>query len=158
VALSFRHTAGFGKRIEYWVIGNMLKAGLDVYVPMVDDNAIDAVIRRPNGSFVEMQIKARSMDCAPGDCALFAAIPHEPRQNYWFLFYSERLDIMWIMTSEEFIAEASQNRRGKNAGKRSIWFNGNKKNKTTGNREPYPKERFDKYRASDFSRLVAARE
>lgn len=154
MALSFRHTAGFGKRIEYWVIGNMLKAGLDVYVPMVDDNAIDAVIRRPDGSFVEVQIKARSLDCAPGDCALFAALTHEPRQNYWFLFYSERLDVMWIMTSEEFIAEASQNKQGKNAGKRSIWFNGNKRNKATGEREPYPKPRFDKYRAPDFSRLV----
>lgn len=154
MTLSFRHTAGFGKRIEYWVIGNMLKAGLDVYVPMVDDNAIDAVIRRPDGSFTEVQIKARSLDCAPGDCALFAAIPHEPRPNYWFLFYSERLGTMWIMTSKEFISEASQNKRGKNAGKRSIWFNGNKKDKQTGKPEPYAKERFDKYRASDFSRLI----
>ena len=40
----FRHSAGFGKRIEYWIIGRMLKEGLDVYVPLVDDDAIDAVI------------------------------------------------------------------------------------------------------------------
>ena len=36
----------------------MLKEGVDVYVPLVDDNAIDAVIRKSNGSFVEIQIKA----------------------------------------------------------------------------------------------------
>jgi hypothetical protein len=28
---SFRHSAAFGKRIEYYVIGLMLKEGLDVY-------------------------------------------------------------------------------------------------------------------------------
>ena len=73
--------AGFGKRIEYWVMGRMLKAGLDVYVPMVDDNAIDAVVRRPSGTFVEVQMKARSRHVVEGDAALFAAIPHELRRN-----------------------------------------------------------------------------
>jgi hypothetical protein len=42
----FRHAAGFGKRIEFWIIGQMMKEGLDVYVPLVDDMAIDAVVRR----------------------------------------------------------------------------------------------------------------
>jgi len=41
-----RHSAGFGKRIEYWVIGLMLKEGIDVYVPLVDDDAIDAVMKK----------------------------------------------------------------------------------------------------------------
>ena len=59
MTLSFRHSAGFGKRIEYWIIGQMLKEGIDVYVPMVDDDAIDAVIRRPDGTFASIQIKAR---------------------------------------------------------------------------------------------------
>jgi len=27
---TFRHSAGFGKRIEYWIIGRMLKEGMDV--------------------------------------------------------------------------------------------------------------------------------
>jgi hypothetical protein len=40
---AFRHSAWFGKRIEYWIIGNMIKEGLDVHVPLFDDNAIDAV-------------------------------------------------------------------------------------------------------------------
>ncbi len=57
---TFRHSAGFGKRIEYWVIGLMLKEGIDVYVPLVDDDAIDAVIKKHDGTFIEVQIKARS--------------------------------------------------------------------------------------------------
>jgi hypothetical protein len=72
--MKFRHSAGFGKRIEFWVIGRMLKEGLDVYVPLLDDNAIDAVIRRPDGSFVEVQTKAA---VSGGQRALFSAIPHE---------------------------------------------------------------------------------
>jgi len=151
---TFRHSAGFGKRIEYWIIGKMLKEGLDVYVPLVDDDAIDAVIKRPDGSFITVQIKARSNDVLFGDAALFAAIPHELRDNYWFIFYSERMDTTWIMTSEEFIKEANQNKTGKNAGKRSIWFNGTKRDKITGKSVEYCKLRFQQYVAHDFNRLI----
>ena len=110
---TFRHTAGFGKRMEYWIIGRMLKEGLDVYVPLVDDDAIDAVVKRNDGSFIMVQIKARSKQVILGDAALFAAIPHEFRENYFFIFYSERMEMMWIMSSEEFIDEAVQNKSGK---------------------------------------------
>ena len=132
----------------------MLKEGLDVYLPLVDDDAIDAVIRRPNGSFTTVQIKARSKDVIPGDAALFAAIPHDPRQNYWFIFYSERMDAMWIMSSEEFILEAAQNKTGKNKGKRSIWFNGKRKDKKSGALIERCKPQFEKYLAHDFHRLI----
>jgi hypothetical protein len=152
---TFRHSAGFGKRIEYWVIGRMLKKGMDVYIPLVDDHAVDAIIKRADGSIAQVQIKARSLTCAEGDAALFSAIPHpEERRDYWFVFYSERMDATWILTSAEFIAESVQNKMGKNVGLRSIWFNGRRKNKTTGVAEPYCKERYEKYLATDFSRIA----
>lgn len=154
MSTTFRHSAGFGKRIEYWVVGLMLKQGLDVYLPLVDDDAIDAVIKRPDGSFIEVQIKARSKTVKLGDGALFSAITHEPRENYWFVFYSERLDTIWIVSSAEFISEAVQNKNGKNVGKRSLWFNGTKINKVTGEREEYVKDRYQKYVCHDFSRLL----
>lgn len=50
----FRNTMSFGKRIEYFVIGKMLKEGLDVFIPMVDDDAIDAVVKRKDGQYVEV--------------------------------------------------------------------------------------------------------
>src|SRR5258708_4548363 len=129
---SFRSNAGFGKRIEYWIIGRMLKEGMDVYVPLVDDHAVDAIIRRNDGSIALIQIKARSASAVLGDAALFAAIDHDPRDHYWFVFYSERLDLTWLMTSEEFIAEAVQNKSGKNVGSRSIWFNGTRRSRQSG--------------------------
>ena len=122
-------------------------------LPLVDDMAIDAVVRRPDSKFIEIQIKARSKDVKDGDAVLFADISHEARENYWFVFYSERMDTKWIMSSEEFISESDQNKNGKNAGKRKIWFNGNKKNKDTGKYEEYVKPQFIKYMAKDFSRL-----
>lgn len=147
----FTNLASFGKRIEHFLIGQMLKEGLDVYLPIVDDKGIDAVVRRPDGSFVEIQIKARSKSVREGDAALFAAIDHEYRPNYWFIFYSERIGedgTMWIMTSKEFINESVQNKKGKNVGKRSIWFNGSRKG------IEYVKPRFEKYICKDFQRII----
>ena len=150
MSISFRSSAAFGKRIEYYIVGLMLKEGLDVYLPLVDDDAIDAVIKKPDGSFVEVQIKARSKKVAFGDAALFAALKHEYRPNYWFVFYSERMDKIWILSSKEFIEESNQNKTGKNKGKRSIWFNGrNTKGKTE-----HVKPQFKKYLVDNFNRII----
>ncbi len=149
MSIPFRHSAAFGKRIEFYVVGLMLKEELDVYLPLVDDDAIDAVVKRPDGRFVEVQIKARSKTVTFGDAALFAAMPHEPRKNYWFVFYSERMETIWIMSSNEFMDESHQNKAGKNAGKRSIWFNG----KNTKANTEHVRPQFQKYVANDFRRI-----
>lgn len=149
MAVSFRHSAGFGKRIEYYIVGLMLKEGLDVYLPLVDDDAIDAVVKRPDGSFVEVQIKARSNTVKFGSAGLFAALVHEHRPNYWFVFYSERMDTMWIMSSKEFIEESRQNQTGENEGKRSIWFNG----KSEVTKTEHVKPKYKKYVAMNFDRI-----
>ncbi len=156
---SFKSTAGFGKRMEYKLIGDMLMEGLDVYVPLVDDHGVDCIVKREDGTFIEVQIKARSETVKEGDEALFAAITHEKTPHFYFVFCSEGLrdengnPMMWIMTSKEFIKEAVQNKNGKNAGKRSIWFNGYRTNKKTGKKEPYCKKQFEKYICKDFSKF-----
>ena len=153
MGVSFRHSAGFGKRIEYYLIGKMLMEGLDVYLPLVDDHGVDCVIKKDNGTFIEVQIKARSKEVTDGDAALFAAITHNKTENFFFVFYSERLDTMWILSSEEFIKECVTNKTGKNAGKHSIWFNGNRRDKKTGEKKEYCKDQFKQYVAKDFSRF-----
>lgn len=144
---SFRNKAAFGKRIEHFLIGKMLKEGLDIYIPMVDDDAIDAVVKRPDGHYVEIQIKARSVDTKLGSAARFAAIPHEPRKDYWFVFYSELLDMMWILSSAEFLKEAHTNKSGKNAGKHHLLLGGVREGRD------YPLEKYLKYRADNFDRI-----
>ena len=122
MGMSFRSSAGFGKRMEYNIVGQMLMEGLDCYLPLVDDHGVDCVIKKPDGTFIEIQIKARSNEVADGDAALFAAITHTLTPNFYFVFYSERLNSMWIMSSEEFLNECVTNKNGKNAGKHSIWY------------------------------------
>lgn len=153
MGISFRHSAGFGKRMEYNLVGKMLMEGLDVYLPLVDDHGVDCVIKKEDGSFIEVQIKARSNEVAEGDAALFAAITHELTPNFYFVFYSERLNSMWIMSSEELLSECVTNKNGKNKGKRSIWFNGKRTDKASGSKVEYCKKQFEKYLCSDFSRF-----
>ncbi|ADU22396.1 hypothetical protein [Ruminococcus albus] len=153
MGISFRDSASFGKRMEYNLVGKMLMEGLDVYLPLVDDHGVDCVIKKADGKFIEIQIKARSNEVADGDAALFAAITHELTPNFYFVFYSERLDSMWIMSSEEFLNECVTNKNGKNKGKHSIWFNGNRTDKTTGEKREYCKKQFEKYLCTDFSRF-----
>lgn len=143
---AFRHSAGFGKRMEYFVISKMLEQGLDVYIPLIDDFGIDAVVRKKNGSFIELQIKARSVDVKFGDAALFAAISHKPRDNYYFIFYSQRMNTTWILSSQEFVELANQNKKGNNIGKRSVWFNG----RSTKNKTEHTLPRWEKYIHANF--------
>ena len=109
---SFRHSAGFGKRMEYKIVGDMLMEGLDCYMPLVDDHGVDCVIKREDGVFIEVQIKARSKEVTDGDAALFAGITHELTPNFYFVFYSERLGKTWILSSEEFLKECVTNKNG----------------------------------------------
>ena len=134
-------------------MGKMLMEGLDCYLPLVDDHGVDCVIKKPDGTFIEIQIKARSREVNDGDAALFSAIVHEARPNFYFVFYSERLDLMWILSSEEFLNECVTNKSEKNVGKHSIWFNGNRIDKTTGKKKEYCKDQFKKYIATGFSRF-----
>ena len=156
---SFKHLAGFGKRMEYWIIGRMLKEGIDVYVPLVDDDAIDAVIRRSAGSFITVQIKARSKSVVKGNAAIFSVKPHKrkshmpKKKDYWFVFYSERMDMMWIMSEKEFIKKSLKTKSGKWKGLRSISFNGRKTEKKSGKVTEHCKPQFIEYIAEDFSRL-----
>ena len=148
--MKFRNLASFGKRIEFWIIGEMIKEGLDLYIPMVDDMGIDAIVRKPNGQFIEAQIKARSKDVIFGDAGLFAALKHDKvRNNYYFVFYSERMQTKWIMSSKEFIKESVINKSGKNKGKRSIWFNG----KNTKEKTEHTHSRFLNYVSTNFNRF-----
>lgn len=139
---SYRSKFSFGKRIESYVKALMLKEGLDVYTPEVDDDAVDIVVKAPSGQYMEVQVKAASKG------AFFAAITHKKRKNYWFVFYSEELNKFWILSSDEFIKEASQNKKGKNIDKYSIHF------LATKNGVAIPDQKKVKYEAINFQRII----
>jgi hypothetical protein len=84
----------------------MLKEGIDLYVPLVDDFGIDAIIRKPDGTFIELQIKARSKDVVFGDAVLFTAITHEIRANYIFCFILQGLKKHGFYRQRDFVKSA----------------------------------------------------
>ena len=129
-----------GKGKEYLIFSQMLNEGLDLYLPLVDDDAIDVVVKRPDGVYVEVQIKATTKNAKKA--ALFTVKNHQDRKNYWFVFYSELLHKMWIMSSKEFLKEATP----KKDGRYSIEFNGGKSNclDATPKKEKYLAETFDR--------------
>lgn len=134
-----------GAATEHYIISKMLLDGLDVYTPVVDDHGVDLLVRLDSGKIIEVQIKSRSCNVAPKQAALFAAISHEPHANYYFVFYSQILDSIWLMSSEDFVREASQNKGGKNKGKYTINLAGMEKG------EAIASQRFEKYRIKDFA-------
>jgi hypothetical protein len=157
--MSYRSSASFGKRIEFWVIGLLLKDGFDVYVPLVDDDGIDAILRGDQGRKLDIQIKARSSSVKFGSSALFTLGQSHPlmRQDFFFIFYSERLTEMWVMSSADFLGHCVTTKSGKNTGNRSIWMNGKSKKRN----QEYPNPRFDPWRVTraggfDFDLLHAA--
>ena len=120
---TYRTLASFGKRQEFIAISELLKRGFDVYIPLVDDQQVDCIIKKVVNDkpiYIDIQIKARSKDCKPYDAARFAAMTIYPRDNYFFIFYSEQLDTYWIIPSNELVKIASKNRKGKNKGKYHI--------------------------------------
>jgi hypothetical protein len=141
--INHRSSASFGKRQEYVAIAELLRRGFDVYMTLVDDQQIDCIIRQEkNGKlrYLDIQIKARSKNCVPKDGGFFPAMAvRHPRENFFFIFYSEHADLHWVVPSMALIEEANQNKTGANAGKYAIKFcNLNKEGVR-------PRPRFKKY-------------
>ncbi len=116
--MSYRDSASFGKRQEYVVIAELLRRGFDVYMTLVDDQGIDCIIRLDNNCYVDIQIKARSTKAKQWN--LFAAMSISPYDNYFFIFYIEANDTLWVIPSKDVVQLASMNKTGKNAGKFSL--------------------------------------
>jgi hypothetical protein len=50
-----------GKSAEFLVFGELIRKGADLYLPVID-TGIDAILRRKDGSYIEIQIKSTEED------------------------------------------------------------------------------------------------
>ncbi len=116
--MSYKDSVSFGKRQEYVVVAELLKRGFDVYMTLVDDKGIDCIIRKDEHTYIDIQIKARSKTAQQWN--FFAAMTIEPRDNYYFIFYLEKNNTIWVMPSNDVVKYAIKNKTGKNAGKYSL--------------------------------------
>ena len=124
--MSFRSSASFGKRQEFIAVAELLRRNFDVYMTLIDDRQIDCIIRQEKDGelrYLDIQIKARSKDCDPSNAGRFAAMEiRQPRENFYFIFYSEQAGTYWVIPSLKLTEEANQVKTGENKGKYSINF------------------------------------
>ena len=116
--MSYRNTASFGKRQEYSAIAELLKRELDVYMTLVDDQGIDCIIRINNKKYLDIQIKARSKDAKNWN--FFPALSFKPRSNFYFIFYTEKNNSFWVISSRDIKKLGRENKTGKHKGKISL--------------------------------------
>jgi hypothetical protein len=137
----------FGKHVEHLVVSLMLKEGLDVYMPIMDNHGVDMIVKRPDGKFAEVQIKARSHGAKyPG---FFPDIKYEgPKPYFWFVFYVERFESMIVLSSREFYTLSGGPKEGHREWARQIRFDG----KIDGEICIQPK--YQKYVVRNFSRIL----
>ena len=108
-----KNSQQFGRAVEYAVFSALIMGGGEIFPPAVDDDGVDVLVRRPKDHrYVSVQVKAVSNSSK--DPGLFTARLRLPRPDYWFVFYSEPLNKMWVMTAEEFVARASKNSANSN--------------------------------------------
>jgi hypothetical protein len=93
-----------GKGGEYQVIGKLLELSQEVYVPVVDRGGVDALIRFPNGSYKEIQVKTRSKKDGGEIFDTHMAV----RPTLFVVLHISETDDFWILPSEVFYDNRSK--------------------------------------------------
>jgi len=70
-----------GKLGELWVFGKLLDAGANVYCPLVDEEGIDAIVRRTDRKLLEIQVKSTRAEEQAGYFNAYL----EPRENLFLV-------------------------------------------------------------------------
>ena len=104
-----------GKRAELYVFGELAKRGLLPYVPVVDVEGIDAIVRPDGGEWLELQIKALRVSGgkAPGWVQVDAL---KPEDGFFIIFVEApqaEISDVWILPSRVFDAYASRPPKGR---------------------------------------------
>lgn len=96
-----------GKRGEFLVLGQLLERGASLYVPVVDAQGIDAIIRLAHGQFLEIQIK--SVATAKSK-RWFQVFNLDPRPDFYIIgvALSVTPPEAWIFPSEIFAEHATR--------------------------------------------------
>jgi len=101
-----------GKQGEFYVFGELLRRGFDLYVP-VADVGIDAVVRLKSGTYRELQVKSTQ---APDQAGYFSVYDLKPHRSLFIVCVdmSEGKRSrwggepeVWILPSHEFLEYAT---------------------------------------------------
>jgi len=90
------HNSKKGKAIEYYIICELLKNDFDVYIPVVDLEGVDMIVRNKSGSYIEIQVKARAIKHKASE--IYARY-EQPKTNLLFVIYDTVKDDFWVIPS-----------------------------------------------------------
>ncbi len=95
-----------GKIGELHVFRELLRCGVNPYVPVVDREGIDAVIRKQDGSYIEVQVKTVATTKTP---RWFQVTGLRPRHQLFICCVCLSLDPVetWILPSHVFKQHAT---------------------------------------------------
>jgi len=94
-----------GKIGENIIIGEFLKWGFEVYLPVVD-RGIDCVIRGSSGKFYTIQIKTRATEGKGRN--YFYVHNFQPSTDFFIVLYSALTDETYVLPSEVFEKHSSE--------------------------------------------------
>ena len=100
-----------GKRGEYRVIGKLMEKGFLVYVPVVDVEGVDCIIKNEKGRLIQLQIKTRnrtSQDVAKN----FVVNRLNTNRDFFICCHFLNSDDLWVVPSLVFAKESVINGKG----------------------------------------------
>ncbi len=97
-----------GKGAELIVFGELIRRGADLYIPIVD-TGIDAIIRRENGTYLEIQVKSTEKEDQAGYFNVYDLEKH-PEDKFFIIcvdFNENKAKVKgkpntWILSAKEF--------------------------------------------------------
>ncbi|MCK4417768.1 MAG: hypothetical protein KAV99_06335 [Candidatus Latescibacteria bacterium] len=96
-----------GKSAEYFVFSELIERGADVYLPAVDIGT-DAIVRRKDGSYLEIQVKATETPIMAG-CFNVYNLDYDARKSFFIVGVdlSQQPPEAWIFPSLIFMKHAT---------------------------------------------------
>jgi len=100
-----------GKRGEYKVIGKLMEKGFLVYIPVVDVEGVDCIIKNEKGRLIQIQIKTRNKT-AEDDAKNFIVNRLEANRDFFVCCYFLNTGDLWVIPSLVFEKECIVNGKG----------------------------------------------
>jgi hypothetical protein len=96
-----------GKRAEFLVFGELLRRRVDLYLPVID-TGIDAIVRRKDGTYLEIQVKSTETPIMAG-CFNVYDLDCYARKNFFIVGVdlSKQPPETWIFLSLVFVKYAT---------------------------------------------------
>lgn len=98
--------AAFSARARLLAFEQLVRQGVNVYVPLADEG-VDGVVRREDGRYLDLIVRPSATEHDP---TWFVALPFEPRDNLFVVCVGWALTPLqaWIIPSAEFHRRAER--------------------------------------------------